>query len=861
MLKRMKIKGIINIVICIFIISNVEAQLSVNTSLTPQQLVQDVLVGSGVAVSNVTYNGSSNSIGYFTTDTIPTNLGLSGGIIMATGLVNGDGANNEYPIGSVAGNKNSYALGTGSDPDLDSLIPGYKTKDASILEFDFIPLSDTIKFRYVFASEEYPEWVGSHFNDVFGFFISGQNPDGGTYTNYNIAMIPGTSTPVTINNVNGSSYSQYYVDNESGLSIVYDGFTTVITAWCKVTPCISYHIKLAVGDASDSVLDSAVFLEESSFSSNAVGMNTTYSTNVDNMAIEGCNDAIIKFSLSHTTTSPLTIDYTITGTALNGIDYTTIPSSVTILPGQNSTELIISPINDGITEGIETVIITIQTSICGGLQADTVYIRDNTQIIAIAGNDTAICPGFDITLTSSANGGIQPYSYNWSNSAGANSEVTVTPTANTIYIVTISDVCGNTSTDNIAVSLINEGLIVSDDTTICNSGTITLSASGSANYQWSNGITGATNTVSPLQTTVYYVTATNVCSVFDSVVVSVRAPASIIASSASQSICYGSGVSLNVTGGVSYIWSSSPIDSSLVGQDTDASPVVFPIQSTLYTVVGTDEYGCLNTSYVPVIVYSIPIADFSISDSGGCVPVMVSFSNHSQSTDATTHYLWKFGDGAVSSIENPLHTYNTAGIYSVTLITTNGSYCSDTMTLQQIMHIYPLPKAYFAPHPDVVSIFDPVIAFYDESDNAVQREWNMGNGDISTQEHFFYTYSDTGTYLVTLTVWNEYGCVDSTYNYVVVQPDNTIFVPNAFTPNNDSKNDEFKAYGIGLLDYNLKIFNSFGNLIFETNDINEGWNGSTPEGKAPEGVYVYVIKYTDALKKFHNIYGRISLIR
>ncbi|MFA5783016.1 MAG: choice-of-anchor L domain-containing protein, partial [Bacteroidales bacterium] len=327
--------AVLGMFIILFMINHGYAQLTVGTSMTPQQLVQNVLVGSGVTVSNVTYSGVAASKGNFTTGASPTNLGISNGIIISTGVV--DGSLSQPLIGSASSNFASSINGTGSDPDLAALIPGYTINDAAVLEFDFIPLSDTIKFKYVFASEEYPEYVCSEFNDVFGFFISGPDPAGGNYTNKNIALIPNTTLPVAINTVNNGTaggfydptdcislaYSTYYIDNEAlnGMTIVFDGFTTVLTAWCKVVPCVTYHIKIAIGDAGDEVLDSAVFLEANSFSSSAVAVGTTFTTNLDTMAIEGCNDAIISFVLNTPATSPYTINYTIGGTATNGVDY------------------------------------------------------------------------------------------------------------------------------------------------------------------------------------------------------------------------------------------------------------------------------------------------------------------------------------------------------------------------------------------------------------------------------------------------------------------------------------------------------------------------------------------------------------
>ena len=162
-----------------------KAQLTVSTALTPAQLVQNVLLGAGVTASNITYNGVAVAAGSFNGAT--SNIGFASGVILATGDVNvAVGPNN-------SGSLSNGGAGTSStDPELMSIATN-TLYDAAILEFDFIPVSDTVKFRYVFGSEEYPEYVCSDYNDVFGFFISGPNPAGGTYTNNNIAIIPGSS--------------------------------------------------------------------------------------------------------------------------------------------------------------------------------------------------------------------------------------------------------------------------------------------------------------------------------------------------------------------------------------------------------------------------------------------------------------------------------------------------------------------------------------------------------------------------------------------------------------------------------------------------------------------------------------------
>lgn len=234
------------------------AQLIVTPAIIPANGVQNILAGSGVNISNIQYTGNINALGAFTTDSISTGLGFSSGLVLSTGLVS--------HIADSSSHFSSAVNATGSDPQLEAIADGI-VMDASALEFDFIPESDTVRFRYIFASEEYPEFVGYGVNDIFGLFISGINPVGGSYVNKNIALIPGTNTPVAIDNINDHTNSSYYINNASSSSLVFDGMTVVLTAKVMVTPCETYHIKIAIGDVSDGVYDSGVFLEANSFSS------------------------------------------------------------------------------------------------------------------------------------------------------------------------------------------------------------------------------------------------------------------------------------------------------------------------------------------------------------------------------------------------------------------------------------------------------------------------------------------------------------------------------------------------------------------------------------------------------------------
>ncbi|MCC7331264.1 MAG: choice-of-anchor L domain-containing protein, partial [Flavobacteriales bacterium] len=274
--------------IALICFSNIHAQVVVNNSNTVQYYVQNVLLGGGVTVSNITYNGGTGTIsdprvGGFTDAT--SSIGLSAGFLMATGGVGvAQGPNNNTGAGNNLGLGNSS-----SDPDLTAIASG-NLNDPCIIEFDFVPLGDTLRFDYVFASEEYPEYVCSNYNDVFGFFLTGNNPLGGTYNAVNLAKVPTpgvpgsyTNTMVAINTINpgtaganGSapncasidpnwaSYNIYYVSN-SGNNYQYDGKTVTLPVYALVNCGETYHIKMAVADVGDGAYDSGVFLEAGSF--------------------------------------------------------------------------------------------------------------------------------------------------------------------------------------------------------------------------------------------------------------------------------------------------------------------------------------------------------------------------------------------------------------------------------------------------------------------------------------------------------------------------------------------------------------------------------------------------------------------
>jgi outer membrane protein OmpA-like peptidoglycan-associated protein len=272
------------LLVLLFFIVNLQvswSQFVIDTTNAPDHLVEAILLGQGVLVGNVQYHGAPHAIAKF--EDFSGVTAIKKGIILTSGSA-------FYLKGPNRSTFKGWASGTLGDADLNNITAG-KTFDAAVLEFDFVTTSENLTFRYVFGSEEYQEYVGSKYNDVFAFFINGPG-----LNDVNLARIPETEIPITINNVNHKKNRRYYRDNDfksnydrfiwdertgkvienkyfgknknlPKYDIQYDGFTVLLTASCKVIPGKIYHIKLAIADVSDGILDSGVLLEGGSFQS------------------------------------------------------------------------------------------------------------------------------------------------------------------------------------------------------------------------------------------------------------------------------------------------------------------------------------------------------------------------------------------------------------------------------------------------------------------------------------------------------------------------------------------------------------------------------------------------------------------
>lgn len=753
-------------------------------------LINNVLLGGGVTASGITYSGDPSQIGYF--DGSATFLGINDGLILTSGdIFSAVGPNNQSGVTGA-----NPAL-SGTDPDLQVLTSPFGMYDEAILEFDFVATGDSIKFDFCFGSDEYLEFVGGSFNDAFGFFLSGPGiagPFSGGAEN--IALVPGGGGQVSINNVNDVSNSAYYRNNGDGwtapydtdpMYVQYDGLTTVITAQAEVQCGQTYHIKLAVCDAGDNILDSGVFLKAGSFTTTSVTVSAgiDFGTN-DSTLFEGCGTANLEFVRAGDLSNSEWIQLSTSGSAINGTDYTTVPDSLEFAPGEDTISFSLNAFLDGIPEGTESVTITITNVSCGvaSTTSVTIYIA-SVDPIDIALTDTVIwCPGDSVTLIPVVTGGYGTYNYSWS-TGSADSSITVSPPSSTMYYLTVSDTCGMAAGfDSVYVDIPLYTLplvdLGPDITQNCPGDLVTLAAVTTTGvgltYEWTNLgatilATTATLDVTNTSTTTYILTIYDPCGLSASDTIDVISPVYgpiIITAPNDTLVCQGNGVTLNtsISGGqgtYTYSWTNSA--------STASTTTVAPTEPTTYTITVTD--ACGNTASQDIFVdFSEVWTDFTYQFEGGSD---VQFTGYGPNN--IVDWSWDFDDETFGSGQFPLHTYNDLNVYNVTLVATNDVGCEATVT-----------------HP----IYPPV----------------------------------------------------------------SMYVPNAFSPNGDGINDIFYPVGFAVTEFDMMIFNRWGELIFHTDNIGIGWNG-TANGVEPAQIdtYVYKIAYSGYEEKNLETIGHVTIVR
>lgn len=713
------------------------AQINLNTTATPAQMVSN-LVGQGVQVSNVFYSGAPAAAATFTAN---SNFGFSSGVILTTGVAatSGFSTGANGPASAFASTGNF----TPGIPILNTLF-GDITNDGVELRFDFIPETSPVSFRFVFASEEYPEFAppnSSSFNDAFAFLISGQNPSGGNYNNQNVALIPSTTTPVSINNVNAITNAAFYVTN-NGSTCSYDAFTTPITATFNVVPCSTYTIRLLIADGGDSSYDSAVFLEENSFGSAPFNITTT-TLSGDNNFYEGCAPATITFSRANAAPTPLTINYTIGGTATMGVDYNTIPSSVTIPAGQTSVNLTLNGTVDALNEGSETVTLSIVSG-CGNVNSITLNLLDRPTPTVTTNTPASICSGTgNSTVTATPSGGVGNFTYTWTNSTSTSPSITVSPSTTTTYTVTATDFCGSTATASATVNVAQTPAppTLSSNSPICIGSTINLTATvpNGIGVQWTGPSAFTSTSLTPSITNatlanagIYTCRANNQGCLSNpvTIVVNVVNPPGAPVVSSNGPVCEGA--TLNLTGaagpnGTIYQW-TGPNGFTSSSQNPSLTAVT-PAAAGTYSLVHNIN-GCLSQpGSTTVVVNPLPALPTISSNAPVCLG-----NNLNLSTNTVTGgtYSWTGPNGFTSSLQNPSLT-NAAlvnsGDYSLT-VTVNG--CVSPVATSPILVVSTAAPAISSNSP--VCQFGTLTLTGPTTPNTTYA-WTGPNGFTSTQQN------------------------------------------------------------------------------------------------------------------------------
>ena len=407
------------------------AQMIVDNTITVNDLVNDYLVGENVAVFNILINGVPGDTAYVNAglfNATNSNIPIENGIVLGTMDVNY--VIDQDPLYTSGNLPNFYDADLSAIADPLSILPS----EYAVLEFDFIPQGEVVLFRYVFSSEEYPNFVCSQYNDAFGFFISGPGIDGPYSDNAeNIAIIPGTDLPVSINTVNdgnpatpgneegcpegGLDNSEYFTVNYNMPSpaTAMNGFTVTLEARADVECGEMYHLKMAICNVSDGALDSGVFLESGSFGAIPIVDIGLDSPTDSSLVGEGCEFDFIFTRLLNAEAD--TVPLIVSGTAESGVDYDELPSHIIFEAGQSVYTLPVTALYDETEEGTEDLILTMKFFTCGDTLefSATAFITDSDPLAIDMGGPEEICNDFleTATLYAEVTGGYGELEYYW----------------------------------------------------------------------------------------------------------------------------------------------------------------------------------------------------------------------------------------------------------------------------------------------------------------------------------------------------------------------------------------------------------------------------------------------------------------
>lgn len=316
--------------------------------------------------------------------------------------------------------------------------------------------------------------------------------------------------------------------------------------------------------------------------------------------------------------------------------------------------------------------------------------------------------------------------------------------------------------------------------------------------------------------------------------------------------------------GTTFSWDFGSDATPTGGVTEDVANVVFS-DFGYHPVTFTIQYeSCQESITDSVFVYAEPDIGFEISDELKCAPYTALFNDTSFASTAL-FYMWDFGDNTeLSNLADPVHTYPNPGVYDVTLTIWTTSGCIDTLTLSMadLIEVFPSPVSAFTVSPTEATVFYPNFFFTDLSQDGVSQTFYFTDGATSSETAVWHSYVESGFHYPYQVVVNEFGCPDTSWQQIYIIPFTSVFVPNAFSPNGDTQNDIWQPVIYDTEAYEIWIFDRWGQLILNSTDEHANWDGTRAGKPAPVGVYTYRIKYTDVLDGLpYEIRGHFSLIR
>jgi len=450
-------------------------------------------------------------------------------------------------------------------------------------------------------------------------------------------------------------------------------------------------------------------------------------------------------------------------------------------------------------------------------------------VLSVSAN-SSLCSGQSVGLT--AAGGFTSYSWSPSSSlnTSTNATVSASPTVTTTY--TVTGTIGNNCIDDttVVITVFTASVSSSPAQNICEGDSVALTANGGVSYEWSpvaglNTSTGFSVTASPSSSTIYTVTGTdtNGCTAVSTTSVTVNSVAVLIAD---ETICKGESIVLNVAGAGNYTWSPATDLSASTGAAVTANPDT----TIIYTIIGIDNSGCADTASVTITVNPVPVLLVS-NDTFICPQATVQLF-----VSGATDYAWSPFSGLTNStISNPVS--NPAFTTTYTVTGTNSFGCADSSTVVVEEKDYPVLTVTY----DSTSYCHEMIQLYADGLAGYEYSWEPAS-DFSNPNVTDPIVSPTVNTTYSLLVTDADGCRFSYPIAVQYSQSDAIAIPNAFSPNGDGYNDFYKIlYSCNFVLESFRIYNRWGQLIFETTDINEGWDGTFYETKCGLGVYAYVV--------------------